>query len=108
MDYQFIGKNRGGYTDVDGSELRKIPAEVRRIDVRQPEEFHGELGHVEGAELVPLGLLPGACEAWNKRAPILVICRSGNRSSQAARTLAASGFTNVGNLVGGMLALSGR
>jgi rhodanese-related sulfurtransferase len=34
---------------------------------------------------------------------LVMICRSGNRSSQAARALSQAGFTNVHNLVGGML-----
>lgn len=108
MDYQFTGRSRDGYTDIEPAELPHIPAEVRKIDVRQPEEFHGELGHLDGAELVPLGLLPEMCGAWNKRAPLLLICRSGNRSSQAARALAAVGFENLANLSGGMLAVRSK
>lgn len=76
---------------------------VRRVDVREPDEFTGELGHVDGAELVPLATVATAAAAWDREAPLLVICRSGGRSGRAASTLRAMGFRHVYNLRGGML-----
>jgi rhodanese-related sulfurtransferase len=76
----------------------------RVIDVREPGEFNGELGHIPGAELVPLATLDGAAEAWSKDAPLLVVCRSGARSSTGALRLVALGFRDVRNLEGGMQA----
>jgi glyoxylase-like metal-dependent hydrolase (beta-lactamase superfamily II)/rhodanese-related sulfurtransferase len=76
----------------------------RVIDVRQPKEFTGELGHLAGAELVPLGTLPDAAQSWNRDEPLLVLCRSGKRSTEACGTLAAAGFTNLTNMDGGMTA----
>lgn len=76
------------------------------IDVREPAEFSGELGHVPGAKLVPLRELPdrAAAElAGFKDTDIVVICRAGVRSTTAAAILAGLGFERVFNLRGGML-----
>ncbi|WP_281256684.1 rhodanese-like domain-containing protein [Melittangium boletus] len=84
-----------------------LGAEVRHIDVREPEEFHGPLGHLPRAELVPLETLESACASWAREAPLLLICRSGKRSARAARALAERGFLRLYNLQGGMLAVRG-
>ena len=76
------------------------------LDVREPEEFIGELGHIAGSLLVPL-------DALEKRLPklvgyvereVVVVCRAGARSRTAAAILQAAGFDRVENLAGGMLA----
>lgn len=74
------------------------------IDVRELDEFHGELGHVEGAELVPLHELDAHLPSWDRSAPLLVVCRSGKRAAAACDRLVADGFSNVYNLSGGMIA----
>jgi len=83
------------------------------VDVRQPEEFHGELGHISGSRLIPLPDLVSDLEAQRPideifgrpdGRPLLVVCRSGNRSGQACTRLVSAGRTDVFNLVGGMLA----
>ena len=76
----------------------------RLVDVREPDEFNSELGHVAGAALVPLGAVESAAERWARDAPVMLVCRSGGRSGKAALALAARGFTKVGSLRGGMLA----
>ena len=73
----------------------------RLVDVREPSEFRGELGHVPGAELVPLATLEAAATDWPRHAPLVVVCRSGSRSGKAAATLVAMGFQHVTNLEGG-------
>lgn len=78
---------------------------IRRIDVREPAEFEGPLGHLPDAELVPLESLPTASASWSPSEPLLLICRSGNRSQKAARLLAERGFLQLYNLEGGMLAV---
>jgi rhodanese-related sulfurtransferase len=80
-------------------------AGIRRIDVREPHEFTGPLGHLPGAELVPLATVPLRCQEWDREAPLLLICRSGGRSGQAAALLRAQGFRRPINLAGGMLAV---
>ena len=76
------------------------------LDVRTPEEFAA--GHVKGA--VNLNIYDTAFkEALSKldRAkPILVYCKSGGRSSDAASQMKEMGFGEVYNFGGGMLAWS--
>ncbi|MCC6723306.1 MAG: rhodanese-like domain-containing protein [Saprospiraceae bacterium] len=72
------------------------------IDVREPyerEEFN------IGGQLVPVGSVMGAIPSLmdHKDKEVVVYCRSGNRSGMAKQLLVASGFTNVRNLLGGML-----
>jgi len=76
------------------------------IDVREETEFRGELGHVPGAILVPLRTLAGRASEFeaDKDQRIVVVCRSGVRSSTAAAILTSLGFEDVSNLKGGMLA----
>jgi rhodanese-related sulfurtransferase len=76
------------------------------LDVREPEEYTGELGHIAGARLIPLRELPERAEtelAPFKEQDIVVICRAGVRSVTAAAILAGLGFDHVCNLKGGML-----
>lgn len=73
------------------------------IDVRQPEEFAHD-GHIKGARLLPLPALATRLDELPKDAPIVCICRSGNRSQVACELLQRQGFTNVTNVVGGMQA----
>lgn len=95
---------RGGYRDLAPEAAYAARERVRLVDVREPHEWHGELGHVPGAELVPLSRLGEAAATWDREAEIILICRSGGRSARAAEALVASGFRRVMNLAGGMLA----
>jgi rhodanese-related sulfurtransferase len=65
------------------------------LDVRTKEEF--DAGHIAGAVLLPNETIvdtpPEALPDLN--AEILIYCRSGNRSAQAAKKLVAMGYTNV-------------
>ena len=70
------------------------------LDVRTPEEYNS--GHIPGSELIPLQVLEGMSEELEKDKNYLLVCRSGNRSQQAAEILAAKGFKNVYNMTGGM------
>lgn len=90
-----------GFREVSPDDLARAREHVRIVDVRQPEEFTGELGHVPGATLVPLATLPEAANAWDREAPIVLVCGSGRRSSEAASQLVAAGFKKVMSLKGG-------
>jgi glyoxylase-like metal-dependent hydrolase (beta-lactamase superfamily II) len=75
------------------------------LDVRDPEEFGGELGHIPGARLLPVGELArrlGELAELRSR-PIVTVCRSGGRSSTAAAVLSTAGFEHVRSLDGGMV-----
>lgn len=94
----------GGYRDISPLAVRDLLDGLRLIDVRQPDEFDGPLGHIPGAELVPLATVTAAAAAWDRAVPTLIICRSGGRSARAAADLATMGFRQLYNLSGGMLA----
>ena len=65
------------------------------LDVRTQEEY--DAGHIAGAILVPNETISDKQPALlpDLDAEILVYCRSGNRSAQAAKKLIAIGYTNV-------------
>jgi sulfur-carrier protein adenylyltransferase/sulfurtransferase len=94
----------GGYRDVAPDATYAARAQVRLIDVREPHEYTGELGHVAGAELVPLAQVMAAAQGWDRHADLILICRSGARSGRAAAALVEAGFQRVMNMAGGMLA----
>src|SRR5687768_17200141 len=75
------------------------------LDVREPQEFVGELGHIPGSTLVPLReLAERAGElSGHRTGPMVVVCRSGVRSTTAAAILEGLGFERVYNLQGGMV-----
>lgn len=78
--------------------------DFRIIDVREPPERTGPLGHIPNTELVPMQTVPQAMADWAKDEKILFVCRSGARSGKVCSWLAQQGFTNLHNLVGGMIA----
>jgi len=71
------------------------------IDVREPHE--AALDGIARARLVPLGALSAALGSLDPTRDVVVFCRSGTRSADAARQLAAAGFSRVQSLAGGML-----
>lgn len=79
-------------------------ADLQLLDVREPDEYRGALGHIAGANLVPLGMLRAAARSIDRKRPIVVICRSGGRSGRAAVDLLNLGFARVASLRGGMSA----
>lgn len=86
------------------AELRRADAaRVQVLDVREPTEWHGSLGQIEGALLLPLAELPTCLGDIDPGHPAVAVCRSGRRSAQAGALLARAGFDQVVNLAGGML-----
>jgi adenylyltransferase/sulfurtransferase len=71
------------------------------LDVREQREF--EICNL-GGELMPLGTLPERLDQLDRDAHIVVHCRSGGRSAKAVELLRGSGFGNVWNVHGGILA----
>jgi len=92
-----------GIWEVQPHWLEEHLREVQIVDVREPDEFTGSLGHIEGARLVPLGVLTNSFSSLEKQKPIVTVCRSGARSAQASLMLGKAGFGKVANLSGGML-----
>jgi hydroxyacylglutathione hydrolase len=69
------------------------------LDVRTPEEWRN--GHIAHSERIELSILPSRLASIPK-VPVIVLCRSGNRSCVAASFLQRAGFTDVANLAGGI------
>lgn len=72
-------------------------------DVREEHEYEEDN---LGATLIPLGELPDHLDELEplKDEEIIIHCRSGARSGKAARYLESQGFSNVRNVLGGILA----
>lgn len=71
------------------------------LDVREPSEW--EEAHVPGTTLVPLGQLTSRLSEIPDDEPVVIICRSGNRSAQARDLLLNAGYTNVTSVSGGIV-----
>ncbi|HEX8944755.1 MAG TPA: molybdopterin-synthase adenylyltransferase MoeB [Gemmatimonadaceae bacterium] len=71
------------------------------IDVREPNEW--AIAHIDRARLIPLAKIPASLPSFDKGREIVLMCRSGARSADAARFMQKAGFTRVKNLVGGIL-----
>ena len=94
-----------GIPEITPEETLEKGRHCRLIDVRRPDEFTGELGHVDGAKLITLETeFESALKNLNKDETVVFICRSGARSGRATLMALQSGFKNVFNMSGGMLA----
>lgn len=77
---------------------------IKIIDVRRPDEFNSDLGHIKGAELITLGpLLTKFLVDGNRDQEIIFVCRSGGRSGSATAESLQYGYKYSVNMVGGML-----
>ncbi len=85
-------------------QLRDAQEPLVIVDVRNPDEYIGPLGHIEGARLIPLGELSQRLDELEaiRSQSIVTVCKAGGRSNQAAEILMAAGFPRVRSLTGGM------
>ena len=72
------------------------------VDVREPNEY-AQI-RARGARLLPLGQLNGRIGDLPRDREVLLMCRTGGRSQNATKFLAANGFENVTNVNGGIMA----
>ncbi len=103
-----IVSSAAGVPELTAAWLAEHASEVLVLDVREPDEFRGELGHIAGAELSPLQTLEARAAALPKQRPVVTVCRSGGRSGKAALALQRLGFDRVASLAGGMLDWNAR
>ena len=73
------------------------------LDIREP--FEWTQGTLPGSETVQMMALPARLAELDPSTPLLIVCRSGNRSLMVAQYLASNGFEKVANLFGGLKAL---
>ncbi len=92
-----------GIWEIHPQALEEITDKVQVLDVREPAEFTGALGHIHGAKLIPLGELATRAAELPRDRPIVAVCRSGARSAQATVLLQQAGLKDAANLAGGML-----
>ena len=76
---------------------------IQILDVRETSEFNDALGHLHGAQLLPLSELAARTDELDRTRPVVAVCRSGTRSAQATLLLQKAGLTRVANLAGGLL-----
>ncbi len=114
IDYQqFCGLDRGGKTSdlLDPSErisVAELHERLRNgrkpalVDVREPHEL--QISRLDNDYEIPLGNLETHIHELDRDQELVVYCRSGERSAKAVKFLKEAGFSNVRNLVGGILA----
>lgn len=69
------------------------------VDVRTVEEY--KAGHASRARNIPLDILPTSLDKIDKNEPVYLICRTDNRSRQAAKILSNAGFGQIVVITGG-------
>lgn len=92
-----------GVLDIDPRELAQKKNQVVLVDVRQMEEYVGDLGHIPGSKLIALDELPESMDQIPRNKTVVFVCRSGGRSARAAAFAMEQGYTEVYNLKGGMI-----
>lgn len=92
-----------GVEDVEPREVWDQKSQLALIDVRRPDEFTGELGHVPGSQLMVLDTLPERLNELPQDQTVVFICRSGARSGRAAAFAKQNGYSDVYNMKGGMI-----
>ena len=97
-------------TDITAEELKERLNKGETpiiIDVREDWEY--QESNIAGSKLIPLGTLPQRLDELEeyKDQEVIVHCRSGARSANAKAFLQQQGFSNVRNMLGGILAYNG-
>ncbi|GAB1422053.1 hypothetical protein MASR2M15_22600 [Anaerolineales bacterium] len=72
------------------------------LDVREKQEYAE--ARISGSLHIPMHQVPGECDNLPQDLPLIVMCRSGQRSLMVADVLSSMGFENLLNLDGGILA----
>ncbi|MDW7674301.1 MAG: rhodanese-like domain-containing protein [Bacillota bacterium] len=102
--FLMMGCTSTGYKDLSANQAKELidqQTDLQLLDVREEVEYAE--GHIEGSVLIPLGQLGDRISELDPEKPVLLICRSGNRSGQAADLLVKEGFKDVNNLEKGIL-----
>ena len=92
-----------GVDEIAAEWLASHRPDVHVVDVRSPAEFDGELGHLDGAQLIPLDELRARVAEVPIDRPVVVVCQTGKRSALGSAILGKAGMTRIANLAGGMV-----
>lgn len=90
---------------IDQAALLRMGEQRLLVDVREPAEFAGE--RLPGSINIPLSRLEAEASGLPKDKPLVILCRSGRRSQDAAGRLSALGYSDVMVLVGGLACCQG-
>jgi len=103
--WSFVGSKLSGIDEADTLKATRLyNDDALVLDVREDKEFAA--GHIPKAKHIPLGQLSSRLNELDKfkGKPVLVTCRSGQRSARACRMLKKAGFETVYNQAGGIIA----
>jgi rhodanese-related sulfurtransferase len=75
------------------------------VDVREPQELAGPRKALPGAKNIPFSEFPARFREIPRDRSVVLICLSGARSGRAAQFLRSQGYTQVKNVIGGMLTI---
>jgi glyoxylase-like metal-dependent hydrolase (beta-lactamase superfamily II)/rhodanese-related sulfurtransferase len=98
-----VVRTYAGLLEVDPDWLARHQSEAHVLDVRSAAEFDGELGHIAGAQLVPLDELRARVAEVPVGKPVVVVCQTGRRSGMGTLILAKAGIAESASLAGGMV-----
>ncbi len=103
--YTQAGSSQKGIVEISPEEaFARYQAGAFLLDVRDQEEW--DEYHVPDTTLIPLDQLQDRLNEVPRDQEVVIICRSGNRSKEAARILLKASFTNVTSMRGGLKAWS--
>lgn len=105
LAWSFIGSRLSGVEQADTLKATRLyNDDALVLDVREDKEYAA--GHIPKAKHIPLGSLNARLKELEKyrKKPILVTCRSGQRSARACGILKKAGFETVFNQAGGIIA----
>ncbi len=114
--YMLMTNRSADYLELTAPEAQRlvVAGEVTLIDIRTPEEWR-QTGVPRSAKLVNM-VHPGGADGFvseileqvggDAAAPIALICRTGNRTTQVQRLLVSRGFSQVYNVTEGMVGSS--
>ncbi|MBW4484694.1 MAG: MBL fold metallo-hydrolase [Tildeniella torsiva UHER 1998/13D] len=102
-DWAPVRLTYGGVKEIDPQWVAENLGKVHILDVRGPDEFNAELGHISEAQLVPLSELEERVDEIPTDQPVVTVCKSGRRSAQATVILKKQGRAEAASLRGGML-----
>ena len=105
MRFGGFGPAPGGCRQIDSKQAHELMQDKNAlvVDVREPHEYAD--GRIPDAVLIPLRQIGMHLENLKEHGdrPIILSCRTGSRSEMACRFLHQSGFSNVYNLMDGVI-----
>jgi sulfur dioxygenase len=102
-DWGPVRQTYAGLKEIEPQWVAENLPTVHVLDVRGPEEYNDDLGHISNAQLVPLNELQQRVGEVPTDKPIVTVCKSGRRSGQATVILKKQGIAQAASMRGGML-----